>query len=351
MKIANSSVALKSSHALVSRRTSQTNLNMWGVSSHGRLSGVSDNLKDNARERAFTVEIGTRRFMKARLSNADAAKRKSKTDKDACSDVRLKLIEEMLYVLTGKRVRLKDPAQAMGDAASGDVSNNAPQPMHGFGIIFTHTETYFEAESVNFSATGKVETADGRSIEFNLRFSMERAYYEQHSLEIRLGDAALTDPLAIQLDGGTIGLSEKKFSFDINGDGSPESISFLTGNAGFLAFDKNGDGIINDGTELFGTLSGNGFLDLAVYDEDKNGWIDEGDSVFSALKVFNKNADGTAMLISLGEAGVGALCLNAVDSQFSFKQGQMLQGELRKSSVFLKENGQAGSLHHIDLAI
>jgi hypothetical protein len=349
MKIANSSVALKSSHALVSFRTQKTSLTTWGSGSGARVSGVQDGT--DARERAFKVEIGTRRLTFTQLSSVDATKRKTKKDKDAYSDARLKLIEEMLYLLTGKRVRIKDPADAMEDVAADGESPGITQPMQGFGVIFTHTETYFEAESVNFAAAGSVETADGRSIEFDLRFSMERSYYEQNSLEIRLGDAALTDPLAIDLDGGTIGLSGAKYSFDLDGDGAMESISFLSGRAGFLALDKNEDGKINDGTELFGTRSGDGFSDLAVYDEDKNGWIDEGDSVFTKLKVFNMNDDGTTMLISLGEAGVGALYLGSANSQFSFKQGQTLQGELRKSSVYLKENGQTGFLHHIDLVI
>ncbi len=38
------------------------------------------------------------------------------------------------------------------------------------------------------------------------------------------------------------------------------NIAFATGNSGFLAFDKNADGMINDGSELFGPESGNGFL-------------------------------------------------------------------------------------------
>ncbi|HWS30603.1 MAG TPA: hypothetical protein VN512_10925 [Clostridia bacterium] len=348
MKIVNSSVALKSSHTLVSRKSQQTSLTMWV--GNARLSGAQVETGDTARERAFKAEIGTRRFSPLKLSAAHK-KHKPKTEKEAYSDARLKLIEEMLYLLTGKRIRVKDPADCMEDVSSGDASLDLGQPMQGFGVIFTHTESFFEAESVNFSAAGSVRTADGRSIEFDLRFAMERSYYEQHRLEIRMGDAAVADPLAIDLGGGTIGLTGAKFSFDLDGDGSLESISFLTGQAGFLALDKNGDGKINDGMELFGTRSGDGFRDLAVYDEDKNGWIDEADPVFSKLKMFNMNADGSAALISLGEAGVGALYLGAVSSQFSFKQGQTLQGELRKSSVYLKENGQAGFLHHIDLAI
>ena len=54
-----------------------------------------------------------------------------------------------------------------------------------------------------------------------------------------------------------------------------DEINKLAAGQGFLALDKNEDGEINDGGELFGTRSGDGFGELAVFDEDCNGWIDE----------------------------------------------------------------------------
>lgn len=362
MKITNSSVALSGSHALVSERKSSASLTAWGTNRGSvRLSGA-DGARDMADgERAYKAELGARRFSRPSFSvtRTGEVKRKHKNEKDTYSDARLKLIEELMFMLTGKRIRVKDPSECMDDVESGSVQQSLPQAQaqaqaqaQGYGIIFRSSETYFEAESVNFAATGSVETADGRSISFDMRLAMERSYYEEHSMELRFGDAAQTvDPLAINLGSGAIGLTSAKFNFDLNGDGTAENISFLTGSAGFLALDKNGDGGINDGAELFGTRSGDGFKDLAVYDEDKNGWIDEGDSVFKDLKIFNMDEDGAATLLSLGEAGVGALYLGSVGTQYAFKQGTELQGELRKSSVYLKENGQAGALHHIDLAI
>ncbi|HMM31113.1 MAG TPA: VCBS repeat-containing protein [Clostridia bacterium] len=355
MKITNASVALKSSHALVAQRTQTQSLTMWNATGGSlRLSGAKD--ADDA-ERAFKVELGTRRFSALGFSvkRLAAAKNKETTEKKEYSDIRLRLLEELVYLATGKRLRLRDPSDVFESASQGETGGTPQQPLEplqGFGIVFSSTSTYSEVESMNFSATGTVETADGRSISFDMRLAMERSYYEQHSLEIRLGDAARTvDPLAINLGGGTIGLTGEKFDFDLDGDGKTENISFLTGQAGFLALDRNGDGIINSGRELFGTESGDGFQDLAAYDEDGNGWIDESDPVFSKLKVFNMAPDGSATLISLGSAGVGALYLGAVDTDFSFKQGQVLQGEMKKSSVYLKENGTAGTLHHIDLAV
>ena len=77
--------------------------------------------------------------------------------------------------------------------------------------------------------------------------------------------------------------------FDIDADGEEESISYLQGGSGYLALDKNGDGVINDGSELFGTKSGDGFADLAEYDADGNGWIDENDPIFDKLLIWAKD--------------------------------------------------------------
>ena len=79
-------------------------------------------------------------------------------------------------------------------------------------------------------------------------------------------------------------LSDQTFYFDLDADGEEEEISMLKG-SGYLALDKNEDGIINDGSELFGTGNGDGFADLARYDEDGNGWIDENDSILSLIHI------------------------------------------------------------------
>ena len=65
-------------------------------------------------------------------------------------------------------------------------------------------------------------------------------------------------------------------------------ISFVGSGSGLLALDKNGDGIINNGTELFGPNTQDGFSELSKYDSDGNGWIDENDSVYDNLRICGK---------------------------------------------------------------
>ncbi len=210
---------------------------------------------------------------------------------------------------------------------------------------------YFEQENMLFSSTGTVRTADGREISFNVDLSMSRSFTQAYRQEINLAALQQTcDPLVINFDADTASLSDQKFRFDIDADGKEDNISMLGAGSGYLALDKNGDGVINDGSELFGPQSGNGFQDLAAYDEDGNGWIDENDSIWSKLKIWCKNPDGTDSLYTLGEKGVGAICLQNTATDFSLKgsSGQD-NGYIRNTGIFLYENGNVGTVQHLDL--
>ena len=159
----------------------------------------------------------------------------------------------------------------------------------------------------------------------------------------------LTDPLVINMDSDITSVSDQKFLFDIDADGKEDYVSFAGEGSGFLAIDKNNDGKINDGSELFGTKSGDGFKDLAAYDTDKNGWIDENDAVFNELKVWTKDKDGNDKLLDLKEADVGAIYLGNVDTEFSYKNlDGATDGVLRKTGIYLKESsGAAGTVAHV----
>ena len=209
-----------------------------------------------------------------------------------------------------------------------------------------------ESESTTFASYGMVKTQDGRSIDFNIEVSMSRAFTSQINT-LTTQNYIKTDPLVINLDTDIGSVTDQKFLFDLDSDGDEEEISFAGKGSGFLALDRNGDGRIGDGSELFGTKSGDGFKDLAAFDEDGNGWIDENDSIYSKLKVWTKDEDGNDYLINLKDADVGAIYLDNADTQFSLKDGNnRLNGEIKKTGIYLHEStGAAGTLNHVDLAV
>ena len=209
-----------------------------------------------------------------------------------------------------------------------------------------------ESESTTFASSGMVKTQDGRSIDFNIEVSMSRAFTSQINT-LTTQNYIKTDPLVINLDTDIGSVTDQKFLFDLDSDGDEEEISFAGKGSGFLALDKNGDGRIGDGSELFGTKSGDGFKDLAAFDEDGNGWIDENDSIYSKLKAWTKDEAGNDYLINLKDADVGAIYLDNADTQFSLKDGNnRLNGEIKKTGIYLHEStGAAGTLNHVDLAV
>lgn len=211
---------------------------------------------------------------------------------------------------------------------------------------------YYEKEQTSFSTQGTVITKDGREIKFGIEMEMSRSFAEYYEAKIETKPRDLCDPLVINLDTDIAELSDQKFLFDIDNDGILDEISKLSSKSGYLALDKNGDGKINDGSELFGTKSGNGFADLAAYDDDGNGWIDEDDEIFDKLLIWAKDEHGNDKLYHLKDRGVGAICLASAATEFALNNQQTneVNGVIRRTGMFLFENGDVGTMQHIDLA-
>ena len=212
------------------------------------------------------------------------------------------------------------------------------------------SEASFEQEQLAFVANGQVTTADGREITFDLGFALN---YQKLQLSERLtSSSALKDPLVLNLEGLVPGFTSARFEFDLDADGSSESLTQLANNSAFLALDRNGNGQIDDGNELFGARSGNGFAELAALDDDGNGILDEGDSGFASLRLYRSDT----ALLTLGDQKIGAIFLNAAATPFMHLGGdQGAQGEspavLRQTGIYLTEDGKAGTLQQIDLRV
>lgn len=268
------------------------------------------------------------------------------------------LLEEFLMrELDGKNHR-ESESKELNPAAEGllDLSND---PLWEAGARheytpgqFTH-EYYHEQQQLDVLAEGTVTTEDGRTVDFSLYSHLFKDLELQRDIYTMPRTARKRkDPLVINFNGPVSQLTEEKYSFDLDSDGTEELISFVPSGSGFVFLDKNGDGIATNGQELFGPESGNGFADLAQYDQDGNGWIDENEVIFDKLKIWAKNPAGIDQIFDLQEAGVGAVYVGSVDTEFDLKDSQNeLQGETRRFGLYLNEDGSAGSLEQIDLMV
>ena len=137
-----------------------------------------------------------------------------------------------------------------------------------------------------------------------------------------------SSPLVLDLNGNGItsqSIIESVAHFDLDGDGFKEKVGWIESGDGLLALDRNQNGMIDSGNELFGNYTkdkngvyfGNGFNALADYDENDDGKIDSKDSVYNALSVWqDENQDGVSQvdeLRSLAEFEVESINLNAVE--------------------------------------
>ena len=237
------------------------------------------------------------------------------------------------------------------DATQSGIPEQLPQRTTEMAWKSELTETLREHESTDFSSSGKVLTADGKTLDFKFDLAMCRDYACERKV-INSGTVTLRDPLVINFDGRATELSGKNFEFDLDADGKSENIPGFASGTGYLAFDSNADGHINNGNELFGTRSGNGFADLAALDGDGNFWLDDNDSAFANLRIWQRGVDGQDSLSTLHDKGVGALYLGSAETPFSLKNADnQLQAQIRSSGIYLREDGGTGALQQVDLAV
>ena len=288
-----------------------------------------------------------------KIRNIAAAPRSSEL---SLRQIRQQCIMYILNLLTGFRRSDSEENLSRGISET-SMQNTNPQPLTLTPVplestLFRRQELFYEQETTAFQTTGSVVTADGRTLDFNLEFQMSREFASYYEESVSLENARFLDPLVINLDTNVASVSDQKFFFDLDADGKEESISGLHPGSGYLALDINGNGIIDDGKELFGTTSGDGFLDLAKYDDDGNGWIDEKDAIFEKLLIWATDENGNSELYHLKEKDVGALYLGRVSTEHSLNDPltNRANGVIRSSGLFLYENGTAGTLQQLDLA-
>ncbi|MDX5630487.1 MULTISPECIES: calcium-binding protein [unclassified Brenneria] len=183
-----------------------------------------------------------------------------------------------------------------------------------------------------YTGNGNEYVLDGSTLTVNGSLTIRNYDKDKNSLNIVLSDdepnetpetgkaETATSPIVIDLDGdGIETLKTGAAYFDLDGDALSELTGWVSPDDGLLALDRNGDGRIGNGGELFGNhtllsngkTADNGFLALAEYDDNGDKTIDAQDAAYANLKIWrdlngNGNSD-EGELQSLADAGVSAI--------------------------------------------
>ncbi|MFL9901196.1 calcium-binding protein [Paraburkholderia fungorum] len=151
----------------------------------------------------------------------------------------------------------------------------------------------------------------------------------------------MVDPLILDIDGDGIHTTNPDTStayFDFDNSGSRTHSGWISAGDGFLVLDRNHNGTIDSGAELFsnftplanGTLAANGFDALREFDANKDGIIDRNDAIWSSLRIWrDTNGDGTSQsgeLLSLDQLGILSINLSKDATIRTLENGNMVRG-------------------------
>ena len=181
---------------------------------------------------------------------------------------------------------------------------------------------------------------------------------ERPSFDKGFGNATsakpIVDPMFLDLnnDGviGTTSVSNGRY-FDHEGDGYGELSSWVDKEDGVLVIDKNNDGVINNGNEIFGdnyiksngVKASNGFDALRDLDSNNDGVINSLDERFSELRILK----GSGEIVSLEDVGITSISLDKVSVGVVDGNGNTLV----YGGSFVREDGSIGNLGTFNIQV
>ncbi|MFM9800382.1 hypothetical protein ACKKBJ_15155 [Aeromonas dhakensis] len=307
------------------------------------------------RSSLLTLQMASRSAAGAAQSAPEPASAKStetgKSEQDGIPndglDNRQRLIKLMIEAMLGHKIELPEPIKPAEQSAEGvsAPTGEGTQPAAEPDQLVEVTDSLLQKEQLNVVAAANLQTQDGQTLQLDLGFVLDWRQLDISQRRTTLN--ALKDPLVLSLDGKIAGLTDARVNFDLDQDGKADSLPGLSEGSGFVALDRNGNGTIDDGGELFGARSGNGFGELATLDEDGNGVLDERDSQFSALQFWQPDQSPIALV----ELGIGAILLHPLDTPFNHLGENGNQGVLRQSGLYVTEQGKGGWVQQVDLRV
>lgn len=321
-------------------------------------SGSHDLFEKQINTRKVQIEVSRLPRPTQEKSSIEPAKTKSITEqiKDEIDlDPKALLIKLIIEKILKKKIKVVSQKELKGDHKQDDNQNKLVNPQSNASSIqiriqITSKEIHFRSEKSSFTAQGNIRTADGEEISFNLTLHLSSQFLKIRESVIQAGNTPQKkDPLIVNFDGSIDNLNGKLFTFDLDADGITENIFVPGPMSGFLAFDKNKDGIINNGTELFGPVTGEGFNELAQYDADHNQWIDENDPIYDSLKIWQPLSQDNN-LTPISKNNIQAIYLGHLATPFSYRDLEdSILAQLRSTSIYLGAGATAGTIQQVDL--
>lgn len=353
MRIESSALSLSATSSQKISRTVTEQLNTWKDS--GNLGAISQSDQD------LLAGFLENKTTSVPADNAVQAQDEFTFEISETDKIKIQLLTQMIEALTGKKLQFFRPDKPEKTAPelrmtyvnllAKHAKQQASAPRQGWGMDYKRSESVEETAQMSFQAKGIVKLSDGKAITVNLSLNVQRSFSSQDQRSFKAGDALL-DPLVVNYSSASAELTNQKFSFDLDNNGKTERIAFVKSGSGFLAYDKNEDGSINSGSELFGPATGSGFVELKAYDSDGNDWIDENDPIYDRLQIWTKDESGQDRLFAIGQLGIGAIYVKGVSSSFEIKDAaNTLQGKIALTGVFVRMDGSAGTIQHVDLSI
>lgn len=278
--------------------------------------------------------------------------------RDLTAELAERLKQDLDYQILRKSFALDDDrdsasAQRVAGSAIGQAERETTLAMN-LGDTSRTAANGAAASSLSTESTTRLELSMTSS-DSGLTLQYQRVQSQSVQLNLRLNGGApaptavqMGDPLVLDLSGKGIVTTgvEAGVAFDLTGDGQLEQVSFVTGDSWFLALDRNDNGQIDNGRELFGDQHGaaHGFAELARHDDHADGVIDARDEAFSRLRLFQIGSDGAAQVKTLADAGVTAIelgyqttrkALNVYDNVAQIGQFRRTDGSTGEASDVL----------------
>lgn len=289
-------------------------------------------------------------YQTGRLAKSARAHEAQKEKDDGLSPEQRKIIKLLETVFGAKGI--EQVSFSLDWSTVQEIQHVASEQMSAYAegmtasLSYDYQESYREYEAMSLALAGTFTTEDGREFSFDLSYQLEREYVRTTSTSVTIG--AVQDPLILDL-AGPGGFGDGRTAFDLIGDAGLEALPQLIGGSHYLGADLNGNGRIDDGGELFGPRSGDGFADLAAHDDDGNGFIDAGDRIWEQLRLWTGGAAEPALL---AEWKVAAIALLSVAAPFSYKDADNhLIGQNRSAGAFFTDDGKAGVVKQVDLVV